>query len=75
MPQEGGNHFPLTPAERRFLPLLGKGKSNADICGEIGLEAEALRKELQRFYNKTGMTRGEAIGWAKDHDACCIAKP
>ncbi len=74
MPATDSGHFELTAAEREFLPLLARGLHNAEIVAALGLADDALKKRLQRFYDKTSLDRFSAIGWAKDHAGCCIAE-
>jgi DNA-binding CsgD family transcriptional regulator len=75
MPHEHLGHFTLTLSERELLPLIAMGEHNTAISANLGITDEALKKRLQRFYDKTGSDRFSAIAWAKDHASCCVEVP
>lgn len=56
-------HEPLTPRELEVFELLGKGLSNRDIGGVLGISAHTAKYHVARILAKVGAaTRAEAVG-------------
>lgn len=52
----------LTPREVEIMHLMGAGKSNGDIAGELFITPNTLKNHITRIFNKMGVTkRAEAI--------------
>jgi DNA-binding CsgD family transcriptional regulator len=55
-------HEPLTPRELEVFELLGKGLSNRDIGGVLGISAHTAKYHVARILAKVGAaTRAEAV--------------
>ena len=55
-------HEPLTPREIEVFELLGKGLSNRDIGGVLGISAHTAKYHVAQILNKVGAaTRAEAV--------------
>jgi len=60
-----GDHEPLTPRELEVFELLGKGLSNRDIGGVLGISAHTAKYHVGQILAKVGAaTRAEAVGTA-----------
>jgi len=58
-----GEHEPLTPRELEVFELLGKGLSNPDIAGVLGISAHTAKYHVGQILAKVGAaTRAEAVG-------------
>lgn len=58
----GGDHEPLTPRELEVFELLGKGLSNRDIGGVLGISAHTAKYHVGQILAKVGAaTRAEAV--------------
>jgi DNA-binding NarL/FixJ family response regulator len=56
------DHEPLTPRELEVFELLGKGLSNRDIGGVLGISAHTAKYHVAQILAKTGAaTRAEAV--------------
>ena len=61
-PLPGGEHEPLTPRELEVFELLGKGLSNRDIGGVLGISAHTAKYHVGQILAKVGAaTRAEAV--------------
>jgi len=57
-----GDHEPLTPRELEVYELLGKGLSNPDIAGVLGISAHTAKYHVGQILAKVGAaTRAEAV--------------
>lgn len=57
-----GEHEPLTPRELEVYELLGKGLSNPDIAGVLGISAHTAKYHVGQILAKVGAaTRAEAV--------------
>lgn len=57
-----GEHEPLTPRELEVFELLGKGLSNRDIGGVLGISAHTAKFHVGQILAKVGAaTRAEAV--------------
>jgi DNA-binding CsgD family transcriptional regulator len=57
-----GAHEPLTPREIEVFELLGKGLSNRDIGGVLGISAHTAKYHVAQILAKVGAaTRAEAV--------------
>ena len=57
-----GEHEPLTPRELEVFELLGKGLSNRDIGGVLGISAHTAKYHVGQILAKVGAaTRAEAL--------------
>ena len=57
------DHEPLTPRELEVFELLGKGLSNRDIGGVLGISAHTAKYHVGQILAKVGAaTRAEAVG-------------
>ncbi len=57
-----GDHEPLTPRELEVFELLGKGLSNRDIGGVLGISAHTAKYHVGQILAKVGAaTRAEAV--------------
>jgi DNA-binding NarL/FixJ family response regulator len=55
-------HEPLTPRELEVFELLGKGLSNRDIAGVLGISAHTAKYHVAQILAKIGAaTRAEAV--------------
>ena len=55
-------HEPLTPRELEVFELLGKGLSNRDIGGVLGISAHTAKYHVGQILAKVGAaTRAEAV--------------
>jgi DNA-binding NarL/FixJ family response regulator len=55
-------HEPLTPRELEVFELIGKGLSNRDIAGVLGISAHTAKYHVAQILAKTGATtRAEAV--------------
>lgn len=58
----GSDHEPLTPRELEVYELLGKGLSNRDIGGVLGISAHTAKYHVGQILAKVGAaTRAEAV--------------
>jgi DNA-binding CsgD family transcriptional regulator len=58
----GAEHEPLTPRELEVYELLGKGLSNRDIGGVLGISAHTAKYHVGQILAKVGAaTRAEAV--------------
>ena len=56
------DHEPLTPRELQVFELLGKGLSNRDIAGVLGISAHTAKDHVGQILAKVGAsTRAEAV--------------
>jgi DNA-binding CsgD family transcriptional regulator len=56
------DHEPLTPRELEVFELLGKGLSNRDIGGVLGISAHTAKYHVAQILAKVGAaTRAEAV--------------
>jgi two-component system, NarL family, nitrate/nitrite response regulator NarL len=61
--QGDAQHEPLTPRELEVFELLGKGLSNRDIAGVLGISAHTAKYHVGQILAKVGAsTRAEAVG-------------
>ncbi|MBC7938587.1 MAG: response regulator transcription factor, partial [Chitinophagaceae bacterium] len=61
-PGAGFDHEPLTPRELEVFELLGKGLSNRDIGGVLGISAHTAKYHVSQILAKVGAaTRAEAV--------------
>lgn len=59
---DSGEHEPLTPRELEVYELLGKGLSNPDIAGVLGISAHTAKYHVGQILAKVGAaTRAEAV--------------
>ena len=59
---EAPEHEPLTPRELEVFELLGKGLSNRDIGGVLGISAHTAKYHVAQILAKVGAsTRAEAV--------------
>jgi len=57
------DHEPLTPRELEVFELIGKGLSNRDIAGVLGISAHTAKFHVGQILAKVGAaTRAEAVG-------------
>ena len=57
-----GDHEPLTPRELEVYELIGKGLSNPDIGGVLGISAHTAKYHVGQILAKVGAaTRAEAV--------------
>ena len=57
-----GDHEPLTPRELEVYELIGKGLSNRDIGGVLGISAHTAKYHVGQILAKVGAaTRAEAV--------------
>lgn len=62
LPVDLGDHEPLTPRELEVYELLGKGLSNPDIAGVLGISAHTAKYHVGQILAKVGAaTRAEAV--------------
>lgn len=62
LPSVAGDHEPLTPRELEVFELLGKGLSNPDIGGVLGISAHTAKYHVGQILAKVGAaTRAEAV--------------
>ena len=58
----GGDHEPLTPRELEVYELIGKGLTNRDIGGVLGISAHTAKYHVGQILAKVGAaTRAEAV--------------
>jgi DNA-binding NarL/FixJ family response regulator len=61
-PPAADDHEPLTPRELEVFELLGKGLSNRDIAGVLGISAHTAKFHVGQILAKVGAaTRAEAV--------------
>ena len=61
-PPDAESHEPLTPREIEVFELLGKGLSNRDIGGVLGISAHTAKYHVAQILAKVGAaTRAEAV--------------
>ena len=59
---DASEHEPLTPRETEVFELLGKGLSNRDIGGVLGISAHTAKYHVAQILAKVGAaTRAEAV--------------
>lgn len=57
----------LTRRERQVLERLARGRSNAEIAGDLGIAAQTVRNYITSVYEKIGVkSRVEAVVWARE---------
>ena len=62
------DHEPLTPRELEVFELLGKGLSNRDIGGVLGISAHTAKYHVAQILAKVGAaTRAEAVSEGLRH--------
>ena len=62
------DHEPLTPRETEVFELLGKGLSNRDIGGVLGISAHTAKYHVAQILAKVGAaTRAEAVSEGLRH--------
>ena len=62
LPVDNGAHEPLTPRELEVYELLGKGLSNPDIAGVLGISSHTAKYHVGQILAKVGAaTRAEAV--------------
>lgn len=62
--------LPLSPQEKRLLPLLAQGKTNKEIAHELGLSDKTVKNYLANVYNKLHITRrAQAAAFYSKHFA------
>jgi DNA-binding NarL/FixJ family response regulator len=62
-PAAPGEYEPLTPREIEVYELIGKGLSNRDIAGVLGISAHTAKYHVAQILAKVGAaTRAEAVG-------------
>jgi DNA-binding NarL/FixJ family response regulator len=62
LPAVAGDHEPLTPRELEVFELLGKGLSNREIAGVLGISAHTAKYHVGQILAKVGAaTRAEAV--------------
>jgi DNA-binding CsgD family transcriptional regulator len=49
--------FDLTPAEARVAGLIGSGHTVTEVCSELAIQANTVRKQLKSIFSKTGTRR------------------
>ncbi|MFI4930657.1 MAG: response regulator transcription factor [Burkholderiales bacterium] len=65
---DASEHEPLTPREIEVFELLGKGLSNRDIGGVLGISAHTAKYHVGQILNKVGAaTRAEAVSEGLRH--------
>jgi DNA-binding NarL/FixJ family response regulator len=65
---EAPEHEPLTPRELEVFELLGKGLSNRDIGGVLGISAHTAKYHVAQILAKVGAaTRAEAVSEGLRH--------
>lgn len=58
----------LTQQERQLLTLVGQGKTNREIAGELYLSERTVRNQLSRLFKKLGLkNRTQAAVYATRH--------
>lgn len=58
------DHEPLTPRELEVFELIGKGLSNRDIAGVLGISTHTAKFHVGQILAKVGAaTRAEAVGF------------
>jgi len=66
--QDSASREPLTPREIEVFELLGKGLSNRDIGGVLGISAHTAKYHVAQILAKVGAaTRAEAVGEGLRH--------
>jgi two-component system nitrate/nitrite response regulator NarL len=59
---DAGEHEPLTPRELEVFELLGKGLSNRDIAGVLGISTHTAKYHVGQILAKVGAsTRADAV--------------
>ena len=53
---EAAEHYGLTPREKTVLRLLMDGEDHEQICGELSIANNTLKKHIQGIYRKVGVT-------------------
>jgi serine protease Do len=62
LPHAAADHEPLTPRELEVFELIGKGLSNRDIAGLLGISAHTAKYHVAQILAKVGAaTRAEAV--------------
>ncbi len=65
---DASEHEPLTPREIEVFELLGKGLSNRDIGGVLGISAHTAKYHVAQILAKVGAaTRAEAVSEGLRH--------
>ncbi|MBL1209588.1 response regulator transcription factor [Geminocystis sp. GBBB08] len=55
----------LTPTEKKVVDLVARGKSNREICQELGVSQRTIESHVSNMLNKTGLhNRTELSRWA-----------
>jgi DNA-binding NarL/FixJ family response regulator len=72
-PHEDTRIDALTPREREVLMLIARGLSNADVAGELVLEASTVKKHVANVLSKLDLgSRAQAVVFAYEHG---LARP
>ena len=50
-----GKQDPLTPRERRVVQLIAEGRSNRDVCGQLGVSLETVETHRAAAMRKLGL--------------------
>jgi DNA-binding CsgD family transcriptional regulator len=59
----------LSPRQREVLRLIGQGKTNREIAGDLVISARTVERHLADIYAKTGVrNRAQAAVFAKEID-------
>ncbi|HSS31556.1 MAG TPA: response regulator transcription factor [Nitrospiraceae bacterium] len=56
-PDPDGQSTPLSPQERRILPLVADGKTNKEIATALGLSDKTIKSYLANIFDKLQVTR------------------
>lgn len=55
----------VTPRQREILRLIAKGRTSAEIAGELGLSVFTVRNYVERVFSRLGVySRAGAVGLA-----------
>ena len=58
----------LTPRERDILQLVGRGLSNRQIAGELGIELPTVKNHMHNVFEKLNLhRRAEVMLWMRRH--------
>lgn len=66
-PPRGPGWTPLTARQREILALVARGRSNAEIAGELRVGVETVKTQLNRLFRKLDVhTRAQAVAVAQE---------